>query len=483
VAGDESIAPTLAGSFRYVAHSAFLSAKGYAIRRLRAGNEFDRVNEELEESQWHSRAMLRDMQNAKLRAIIAHAYENVPYYKGLFDRHGIKPADIDNVADLVKVPTLSRDTIRANPSDFLARNYPRRLLASGWTTGTTGAPLCVRRTLTSIIFDKATLARQRRWAGLELYDRSVAVWGTAWGNVIVPQDATSPPYWRYNAADNQLLFSYYHLSDSRLPAYVAKLKAFRPAFIEGFPSTMLAFARFLKRQGETVPVRAILTSSEPLYRSHRHEIEEAFQAKVFDYYGHAERTVTAAECGHANMHVNQEYGVLEILQGEKPVASGERGEIVGTGLNNYGMPLIRYRTGDVSRLVESCCLCGRESPLLGAIDGRVADFIRTPDGRLMPGDSVMEAFYGLDNIKESQVVQEAVDHIVIKLVKDDTAMPVDTARLRSNLQRCLGGDIRITLEYAESLWKEGEIKKRWVVSKIGAELGAPPDQPGPRAHA
>jgi len=295
----------------------------------------------------------------------------------------------------------------------------------------------------------------------------------------VPQRATSPPYWRYNAADNQLLFSYYHLSDTRLPAYIAKLRAFRPAFIEGFPSTMLAFARFLRKQGETVPVRAILTTSEPLYRDHRLEIEEAFQAKVFDYYGHAERAVTASECEHGNMHVNQEYGVLEIAQGEQPAAAGERGEIVGTGLTNYGMPLIRYRTGDVSKLVERSCPCGRESPLLGSIDGRMADFIRTPDGRLLPGDSVMEAFYGLENIKESQVVQEAIDHVAVKLVRDDAAKAVDTGRLRANLRACLGEDIRITMEYPESLWNEGELKKRWVVSKIGAEPGAPPDRPQP----
>ena len=475
---------SLATALRHVAHSGYLSAKGYAIRQLRAGREFRRVLDQLEQSQWYSRDRLRDLQNAKVRTIIAQAYENVPYYRRLFDRHGIKPADIVDIGDLAKVPTLSKDTLKANPNDFLARNFPRRLLASGWTTGTTGAPLRVRRTLSSIVFDKATLARQRRWAGVELYDRNVAVWGTAWGSVIVPHHATAPPFWRFNAADNQLLFSYYHLSDERLPAYLAKLRTFRPAFIEGFPSTMVAFARFLRKRDETMPLRAVFTTSEPLYPGQRREIEEAFQTRVFDYYGHAERAITAAECEEGNLHVNQEYGVLEILQGEEPAALGQGGEIVATGLTNLGMPLIRYRTGDAARLRVQPCPCGRGSQLLGRVDGRIADFIRTPDGRLMPGDGVMEAFYGLENIKESQVVQDRLDHVVVKLVRDDAARGIDTGRLRANLRGCLGDEIRVTVEYAESLWKEGEAKKRWVISKIGQGPGrAAASRPAEKRHA
>lgn len=463
---ENSNSTTLSESLRYVAHSAFLSAKGYAIKRLRAGKAFYSVLAELEHSQWLSSNDLHAMQNVHLRGIIYHAYQNVPYYRQLFDHHGIKPSDIDDVADLSKIPTLSKDAIRANPEDFIARNIPRRLLAKGWTTGTTGAPLCIYRTLASVIYDKATLARQRRWAGIDLYDRNVAVWGTAWGNVIVPHGVNSPPYWRFNAADNQLLFSYYHLSDANMSAYMDKLRDFKPAYIEAFPSTMLAFARYLRKQGETVPVAAIFTSSEPLYSSQRREIAEAFDGKIFNYYGHAERAITAAECEHGNMHVNQEYGVMEILLSGAPVSTGEMGEIVATGLSNYAMPLIRYQTGDSARFQPTGCPCGRQSQLLSAIDGRTADFILMPDGRMMPGDGVMEAFYGVDNIKESQLVQESINRIVVKIVKDDAGVQIDTELLQSNLHSCLGGEMNFTFEYPDSLWKKGQLKKRWVLSKL-----------------
>jgi phenylacetate-CoA ligase len=252
-----------------------------------------------------------------------------------------------------------------------------------------------------------------------------------------------------------------------MPGFVEKLRAFRPAFIEGFPSTLLAFARYLNRRREVAPTSAVFTTSEPLYRPHRQEIEEAFEAKVFDYYGHAERAVTAAECASGSMHVNPEYGIVEILQGDRSVPPGETGEIVATGLTNPAMPLIRYRTGDASRLTDGSCDCGRETPLLGSIDGRMADCLRTPDGRILPGDGVMEALYGVRNVKESQIVQESIDRIVVKLVKDEPGEPVDERGIRSNMERCLGRGLLVTFEYVESLWDAKVSKKRWVVSKIG----------------
>ncbi len=466
---DRGLLAASAGSLRYLGHSAYLSAKGFAIRNLRGGKAYHRLLAELEERQWAPLAVKKEAQNADLRAIVLHAYETVPYYRHSFDRHGVRPDAIETVEDLPKLPVLSKGAIRANPADFIARGQAAKLIATGWTTGTTGAPLGVRRTLRSIVFDKAILARQRRWAGIDPSDRNVAIWGTIWSNVIVPRTVRKPPYWRFNAADNQLLFSYYHLSDETLPLFVDKLMDFQPAFIEAFPSTLLAFARFLNKQGQTVPVPALFTSSEPLYSSHRAEIEAAFATRIHDYYGHAERAVTAAECIHGRMHVNPEYGVLEILRDGRPAALGELGEMVGTGLTNFGMPLIRYRTGDMSLTVSGPCPCGRETPLIGPVEGRAADFIRTPDGRLMPGDGVMEAFYGIDNVKESQIVQEAIDRIVVKLVKDEAAAPVDDRLLRENMTRCLGPEVAVSVEYHSSIWEAGTQKKRWVVSKIDSQ--------------
>jgi phenylacetate-CoA ligase len=452
----------------YVARSAYFSAKGYAVSALKNGPDFQRFLADLEESQWYSASRFRDLQDQKLRALIRHAYDTVPYYRRLFDRHGLRPSDVTSVDDLPKVPVLTKDALRANAPELVSGAVPRRALFSGWTTGSTGTPINALRTHASIAFEHAMIWRQRRWAGIELKSRKAAVWGTIWNNVIIPSNLPKrPPYWRYNAADRQLLFSYYHMSDETLPEYFEKLEEFRPAFIEGFPSTILVLANFLHRRGRFFPVRAIFTSSEPLYEMHRREIEERFRTRVFDLYGQAERVSAATECeAHAGLHINPEYGVLEVVRDGGEAAQGETGELIGTGLNNYGMPLIRYQTGDIGRLAPLPCTCGRAMPLLASVQGRLVDCIQTPDGRRIPGDGIMGAFHGIGNIRRSQIIQEDLSTLVVRIERDNPEQPVDTRTLHRNLQMCLGSEMNIAFDVVKSIEVHMGSKFRWVISHV-----------------
>ena len=455
----------------YIARSAYFSAKGYAVSALKHGSEFQRTLAELEQSQWHSADRFRDMQDQKVRTLIRHAYDTVPYYRRLFDAHGLLPDDIRSVDDLKKVPILTKDMLRANARELVSTAFSRRSLFSGWTTGSTGTPINALRTHTSIAFEHAMIWRQRRWAGIELNARKAAVWGTIWNNVIIPSSLPKrPPYWRYNAADRQLLFSYYHMSDETLPEYFDKLEKFRPAFIEGFPSTILVLANFLRRRGRVFPVRAIFTSSEPLYAVHRREIEERFRTRVFDLYGQAERVTAATECeAHSGLHVNPEYGVLELLRNGADAAPGESGELIGTGLNNFGMPLIRYQTGDIGRVAPKPCSCGRAMPLLESVQGRLVDCIQTPDGRRIPGDGIMGAFHGIRNIRRSQIIQEDLGTMVVRIERDNPEEPVDTRTLQRNLQICLGSEMRIAFDVVRSIDVHIGSKFRWVISHVAHE--------------
>jgi phenylacetate-CoA ligase len=455
----------------YVARSAYFSAKGYAVAALKNGPEFQRFLADLEQSQWYSADRLRDMQDQKVRALIRHAYDTVPYYKRLFNAHGLRPSEVTSVDHLRKIPVLTKDMLRANAPELISTAVPRRSLFSGWTTGSTGTPINALRTHTSVAFEHATIWRQRRWAGIELKARKAAVWGTIWNNVIIPSSLPKrPPYWRYNAADNQLLFSYYHMSDETLPDYFDKLEEFRPAFIEGFPSTILVLANFLRRRGRYFPVRAIFTSSEPLYEVHRREIEERFRTRVFDLYGQAERVSAATECeAHSGLHVNPEYGVLEVLRDGGDAGPGESGELIGTGLNNFGMPLIRYQTGDIGRVAALPCPCGRAMPLLESVQGRLVDCIQTPDGRKIPGDGIMGAFHGVANIRRSQIIQEDLATLVVRIERDNPEAPVDTRALQRNLQTCLGSEMRIAFDVVRSIEVHIGSKFRWVISHVTAD--------------
>ena len=439
------------GYASYAAWSAYLSGKGLLVTRVKYSRAFRVCLAELEESQWWSATELRDLQEQKLRSLIVHAYENVPYYRTLFQKHGLTPADIRSVADLKKIPILTKADLRDHASELVARNFHPRLLFPGWTTGSTGTPINALRTRQSIVAENAMIWRQRHWAGVRTGARKAAVWGAIWNDTIVPASQDHPPpFWRWNLADHQLLFSYYHMSEETLPGYCDKLQAARIEFIEGFPSTLLIVAQHLQRHDRFVPLKAVFTSSEPLYPEHRAIIEERFRTKVFDLYGQAERVVAATECElHQGLHDNPEYGVLEILKGDQDAGEGETGVIVGTSLTKFGMPLIRYATGDLGRKGRGTCPCGRQTQLLTGIEGRLSDLIRTPEGMTIPGNGIMGALHGVTNVRRTQVIQEELDRLSVLLVKEDPAREVDTESLRKSIRGCVGRSMRIDLRFVD----------------------------------
>ena len=112
----------------YGAHSLFLSAKGFAVNAIKYNREFYRILEKLEQSQWYSQQELQELQDSKIRHLITHAYEHVPYYNRLFKKHSLKPGDIKGAADLPKIPLLSKKALREAPQDFIATNINRKML-------------------------------------------------------------------------------------------------------------------------------------------------------------------------------------------------------------------------------------------------------------------------------------------------------------------------------------------------------------------
>jgi phenylacetate-CoA ligase len=283
----------------------------------------------------------------------------------------------------------------------------------------------------------------------------------------VPVRQTSPPFWRANPAENQLIMSSFHLSRATAKDYAAALTRFHPRALQAYPSSAYFLAREMLEIGESASVDIIFTGSEPVYAPQREVIERALCGRVFDFYGVAERVVFAMECAeHRGLHVAPEYGILELAEPEEQHAEGLF-EIVGTSLNNFAMPIIRFRTGDLTAPLDpGPCPCGRSMPLIRAIETRAGDMIVTPEGRHVTFSGLTHAFMGLANIKRSQLVQEAADRLNVRIVPARSFGGTDRDNLIAGLRAYLGDAIRIDLELVTDIPRDPSGKYRWVISRV-----------------
>lgn len=452
----------------YFIQNLWVNAYGLRVYLREYGKNFRKTLEEFERMQWYSCRELEEYQNRQLKSLIKHCYENVPYYNKLFRENRLTPDDIGSIHDLHKLPILTKDEVKANVAFLIARNFKRSKLVLGLTSGTTGSPLEFYYDNHICIVKNVVDWRHKRLAAVNVGDR-IAMF---WGRVVVPGTWTEPPFWRYNWMLNQVLFSSYHLSVKNLKFYIRQLQRFAPKALEGYPSTLYVIALHLLSLRKTLPVKAVFTSSEALFPHQRETIEQAFECKVFDFYGLAERVVFATECAaHHGLHLNMDFGITEILNknGEQ-VAPGEVGKMVATGLHNFAMPLIRYETNDVTVFQGQKCTCGRETPLIGDLTTRAEDMITTREGRYISFASLTLPIKLVNNIGESQIIQEDLDHIRIRIVRRPNYAESDTQNLLAEFRKRIGADMKVEVEFVGSIPRSTSGKFRFVISKVPLKL-------------
>ena len=211
-----------------------------------------------------------------------------------------------------------------------------------------------------------------------------------------------------------LMMSSYHLSNDTIGAYVAALEGVDPVVIHAYPSSIATLAAWLNARGRRYEGRAlqgVMTSSETMEPEVRAAVEQAFGVRVFDWYGQSERVAAIGTCEHGSYHVLTDYGGVALLDTDQPEAC----ELVGTGLNNLAMPLVRYRTGDTVIPGGEACACGRVFPTVKTILGRQEKVITLPDGRMI--GRLDRIFQGHDrHLVEGQVVYRGHGRFLLRVV-------------------------------------------------------------------
>ncbi|MCX5672197.1 MAG: hypothetical protein NTU94_12840 [Planctomycetota bacterium] len=269
------------------------------------------------------------------------------------------------------------------------------------------------------------------------------------------------------------MVSSYHLDQEHLPGIVEEMRRFAPVAVEGYPGSLMILASYLKQHGVGLGVRAVLTSSEQVLSHQRLTLQEGFGAEVFDQYGMTERVASASECPRHRLHVDTECTIVEILRPDGSVCMpGEIGEVTGTNLTNFSMPLLRYRTGDMAACSAEPCSCGIKSPVVERLHGREEDFVVSASGKRFSPTILTFPFdtaSGL-GIEESQVVQTAPGHLTVRLVAiagyPDHSLALAKRHIADGLSQRLGGTFTIDFEIISHIERQAHGKFRWIISGV-----------------
>jgi len=435
------------------------SAQSSLRDAMREGRAFETVAAQVHESQWWSEQELRDFQARKLRTILESATRHVPYYRNKYRPLGLDFEEMELPGAVASLPLITKADVRKGGKSLISERK-RGPLFSGSTSGTTGAPLTLYQDLAAINRENAFIWRQLTWAGLRRGDRR------AWmrGDMIVPATQEKPPYWRVNHAENMLMLSSYHLSESSAPAYLDALTRFDPVVIQAYPSSIGFLATWMRSAGSRYrgsSLRGIVTSSETLSDAPRREIESVFGCRVFDWYGHFERVAAIGTCEHGRHHLLSDYSYVEMLPADDGLF-----ELVGTGFHNLSTPLIRYRCGDFVRPASATgrCACGRSFPLIEEVIGRVDDSIKLVDGRSV--GRLDHLFKGVEGILEAQIRQDRVDAITMLVVPSATFNDRTRETLENNTRYRLGEGIALEIRLVDAIPRTRNGKFKGVVCNI-----------------
>ncbi len=426
--------------------------------KLAGRDTFVRLKE-LEAAERCPASQLRAVQLEKLRKLLRHCEARVPYYRDLFRKNGIVPDEIRDPGDFGRVPLLTKPVVRQELKRLAACSWPVRPLPRV-TSGSSGEPLAFYVDPARVACDVAATWRILRAEGVAIGARGVIMrgpfpyrpWSKGWGDLLL----------------NVRLFSAADMSFAQMERFAGVMRRFKPRYILGYPSAVYRFCVFLNERGyssDEFGVRVVLSVSEALHDFQREAIVKTLGCRAVNIYSSLEAGMMASECPEGKMHVSQNV-YLETVAAQTPVPNRE---IVVTHLESYGMPFLRYRTGDLGILREGACSCGRPTPVLERLEGRVADFILTPDGGAVHALVLFQALNrlkGASRIAQLRVVQKAATELEVWVVAPAALREAIGREIVAAFSRILGPRVRVRPVFVEEIRSGPGGKARPFVSEL-----------------
>jgi phenylacetate-CoA ligase len=366
-----------------------------------------------DKTQWYTEEKMKAYKLSKLKRLLTHCYENIPYYRSIIEENQIDIRNFDSFEILIKFPLLTKEVIQANYAAFSPRNSSEiRGVKTTQTGGTTGNILFKRNDSITRSSAWGTYKRYEDWMGQLSTDKTLILMG---GHVKKHNLKSKIKDGVTAFLEKSVSVDIYDTSDETIEKIIELLQKNNFSLIRSYPQFLYSVAQKLEERGLSFNIKSISTTAEPVIPEHRNMFKKVFNAEVFDQYGSGEIGGIAYECDkHEGLHVTEERVIIETTP---------TNELIITDLDNFSMPFIRYYNEDQAILVSDRCSCGRQTQMIKQVMGRTCDYVIGVNDQFLHWAYFWHLIFDSEiaskrNLRKFQIIQKSKGSILIRIIAE-----------------------------------------------------------------
>jgi phenylacetate-CoA ligase len=412
-----------------------------------------RIPSNLKEIEKVSRFSLKqkeDYQKKKLRKLLLYAYKNIPYYNKILAEVVVNgKVDLDNFS---KIPFLTKEIIRREGKNLYSKEK-RKGVYKNTSGGSTGEPVKFIQDKNYDEWNIATKIYYNKKLGKDLGEPEIKLWGSdrdiLLGNLTLKDRLMNFLY-------NRRFFNCYNFSEEQMKKLISLNNSFKPRSYWAYVEAMDELSKHIDKKVHSP--NFIITTIGPLYPEVRKRIKKAFRTNVYNQYGSREVGWICIE-KNKSLEISYWKDMVEVINKE----------IVVTTLDNYSMPLIRYKIGDVAD-VSNCSFYKlgntRYYLSINSVIGRTLGFFKKKDGSLFHTHHLVQQLFFKDWVKKFQIIQKKKDLIVLKIVRIKEVPRKDVILIEKNIKKLTGQDVKIEWEFVDKIEPTKSRKYLYTISEV-----------------
>lgn len=424
---------------------------------LRYGKSFSKIYEELRETEFFSETELDNIVKEKLIEQIKYAYKYVPYYRENYNANDVKT--MDSLSDIERFPFIDKEIVKSNEDQFISDKFKKGELIQKKTSGSTGMPL-------AIYMNKDTTLKE--WAFVVHIWERIGFTSKSSRLLMREIEDKNKGICYFDGLKNELRIDISNMTPENMEIYCKAIERYKPDYIHGYPSATLQLCKFIEKRGIKHQFKGVLPSSEGMSKEEVNYIKRVLNCPCLSFYGHTERLVMAGQCECSECyHVEPLYGYCELIDknGEVIREEGKTGEIVATGFCNTGMPLIRYKTGDLAEWSLKKCSCGRNYKLLKKLEGRTTEYLVDCNNNKISLTAFRYSFYE-QHVNSFQFYQDEPGKVFVRIIPEEDFTELDKKNILQTLEEDCNSQIEFSIEKVKFISKKKSGKRELIIQKL-----------------